>query len=138
MLKLTVLSPERRLLDSVAVSEVTLVGHEGQIQVLPGHAPMLGTLETGGFKYLNAAGEAGQGIISSGFFEVHDDAVVILAETLELMGEIDVDRAKRAQQTAERVLKESELDEHRFKKYQLKLQRSLIRQQLAAGVDLGR
>lgn len=129
MLKLTVLSPERRLLDGVSTSEVTLVGEEGQIQILPGHAPMLGTLETGAFRYLRGSEEAAHGLISSGFFEVRDDQVTLLAETLELEGEVDLDRARRAQQTAERVLSEAELDEHRFKKYQLKLQRSLVRQQ---------
>ena len=55
-----------------------------------------------------------------------------MAETIELRKEIDVERAKRAQKIAEDILRDAELDEHRFRKYQLKLQRSLIRQQVAA------
>jgi F-type H+-transporting ATPase subunit epsilon len=129
-LKLSILSPERRLLEDSLVDEVTLNGSEGQIQVLPGHAPMVGTLETGSFRYMNGGVEH-EGIISSGFFEVRDDLVSVLAETLELRGEIDLERAKKAQRDAEDALKGADLDEHAFKKYQLKLERSIIRQQLA-------
>ncbi len=131
MLKLTILSPERRLLEGAPVEEVTIFGSEGQVQILPGHAPMVGLLETGMFKYRSTGGSESAGVISSGFFEVKDDAVNVLAETLELRGEIDVDRAKRAQRDSESTLKEAELDEHSFRKYQLKLERAIIRQQAA-------
>ena len=130
MLKLTVLSPERRLLENVDADEVTVRGSEGQVQILAGHAPMVGTLETGVFSYQLKNEQVTNGIITHGFFEVHDDVMVIMAETLELSGEIDVDRAKRAQKNAEDTLREADLDEHKFKKYQLKLQRALIRQQV--------
>ena len=127
-LKLTVLSPERRLLDQVDVDSITLTGSEGQIQILPGHAPLIGTLETGIFSYKVPAEGEGVGVISSGFFEIKNDKINLMAETLELKGEIDVSRARLAQQKAEAMLKEAALDESQFKKYQLKLQRALIRQ----------
>jgi F-type H+-transporting ATPase subunit epsilon len=128
-LKLTILSPQRRLLESAPVDEVTLFGSEGQIQILPGHAPMIGTLDTGTFRYKESTGNESSGVISYGFFEVKDDEVTLLAETLELRGEIDLNRAKRAQSEAEEALKQADLDEHAFRKYQLKLERALIRQQ---------
>jgi len=131
-LKLTILSPERRLLEGASVQEVTLFGTEGQIQILEGHAPMIGTLETGPFFYRTQDGVQHAGVISTGFFEVVDDKVVVTAETLELQGEIDVERAKRAQKLAEDALKDANLDEHQFRKYQLKLQRSFIRQQIGS------
>lgn len=131
MLKLTVLAPERRLLEGVTVQEITLRGSEGEIQILPGHAPMVGTLETGVFNYKTGSGETCAGMISSGFFEVRDDRVTVIAETLELPGEIDVDRARKAQKLAEETLRQANLDEGEFKKYQLKLERALIRQQFA-------
>lgn len=130
-LRLTILSPERRLVEDGHAEEVTLQTSEGQVQILPGHAAMVGTLDTGFFTYQNASGEKTSGVISSGFFEVKDDRVSLMAETLELRSEIDVDRARRAQKIAEDALKDAELDEHKFKKYQLKLQRSMIRQQMA-------
>jgi F-type H+-transporting ATPase subunit epsilon len=129
--KLTILSPERRLLDRAEVDWVTLPGSEGQIQILPGHAAMIGTLQTGIFSYQETRGPESSGVISSGFFEVAGDDVTVTAETLELKGEIDVNRAKAAQAKAEAGLQAADLDEHRFKKYQLKLQRALIRQHFA-------
>ena len=83
-LKLSILSPEKRLAEEVPVEEVTLNGSEGQIQILPGHAAMVGTLETGEFHYKPVSGSKTGGVISSGFFEVRDDQVHVLAETLEL------------------------------------------------------
>ena len=134
-LSLSILSPERRLIENLKVGELTLTGSEGQIQILPGHAPMVGTLETGIFHYQAGAESSVTGLISSGFFHViskgDDTEVSLLAETLELKAEIDVERARRAQKTAEDALKDANLEEGKFKKYQLKLQRAMIRQQVA-------
>jgi F-type H+-transporting ATPase subunit epsilon len=131
-LLLSILSPERRLVQNVRVQEVTLPGSEGQIQVLPGHAAMIGTLETGIFTYQSEGAPTVSGVISSGFFEVREGVINVMAETLELKGEIDLNRAQKAQKLAEDTLKEADLDEHRFKKYQLKLQRSIVRQNIGS------
>jgi len=129
-LQLTLLSPERRLLEGVPVEQVTLTGSEGQVQILPGHVPFIGSIETGTFTYVNTQGDEVTGFISTGFFDVKDDKVNILAEVLELKNEIDLDRAKLAQKKAEEALKDATLEDSDFKKQQLKLQRALIRQQL--------
>lgn len=131
-LKLSILSPERRLVEGITVEEVTLPTSEGQIQVLPGHAALVGVLDVGIFYYLSSGKAKVYGTVSGGFFEVRGDEVRVMAETIELKGEIDLDRAKRSQQEAEKTLQEATLDEKHFKEYQLQLQRSLIRQQLAA------
>jgi F-type H+-transporting ATPase subunit epsilon len=131
-LKLSILSPERRLVQDISVDEITLPTSEGEIEILPTHAAMIGTLETGIFHYRTVGNEVASGVISSGFFEVKDDVIVVTAETIELKSEINVDRAKKAQQVAEDSLRSADLDEHSFRKYQLKLQRALIRQQLAS------
>ncbi|MCM2323132.1 MAG: ATP synthase F1 subunit epsilon [Oligoflexia bacterium] len=130
-LKLTILSPERKLLEECPVQEVLLPTSEGQIQILPGHAAIVGTIETGVFGYRDAAGHVSTGVVTTGFFEVSGERVTVTAETLELKGEIDVERAKRAQKAAEEALRSADLDSAKFRKYQLKLQRSLIRQQIA-------
>lgn len=130
--KLSVFSPERRLIEAAVITDVTLPAHRGQIQILAGHAATMGILTTGVFSYHLANGTEHTGVISTGFFEVKDDHVIVLAETLELQAEIDVNRARTAQQKAESALQSPELDEASFRKYELKLQRSLIRQQLAS------
>lgn len=127
---LTMITPERKLIDRETVELVTLFGSEGQIQILPGHVPMIGTLEAGTFLIRYQDGREEAGVISSGFFEVKGDEVKVAAETLELKKEIDVGRARAAQQKAEAALQAADLDEHRFKKYQLKLQRSVARQHI--------
>ena len=131
-LKLNILSPERKLLNEAVAEVVTLPGSEGQVQILPGHAAMVGTLHTGTFRYRAPGGAEESGAISTGFFEVKDDVVNVLAETIELRSEIDVARAKSAQSKAEAALKDSDMDEDKFRKHQLKLQRALVRQQAAA------
>ena len=133
-LRLSILSPERRLVEDIPVDEVTLPTSEGQIQILPGHAAMIGVIETGSFNYLSLGKPPVFGVLSSGFFEVKGSHIYVMAETMELQSEIDIDRAKRAQQAAEETLQEATLDEHHFKKYQLKLQRAMIRQQVAAHI----
>jgi len=132
MLKLTILTPERRLIEKASALEVTLQGSEGQIQILPGYAPMIGTLESGFFQAVLADGSKHKGFISSGFFSVANDIVTVTADTLELAGEINLERARQAQKRAEEALNSAALEPDKFRKYELKLQRALIRQQVSA------
>jgi len=130
MLLLNVYSPEKKTLEGRQVVSVTLPGSEGQIQILPGHAAMIGALETGEMSYQLEDASVAVAAISTGFFEVLDDQVNLTVETIEMSGEVDVERAKRAQVAAEKMLAEAALDEHQFRKYELKLQRALLRQQV--------
>lgn len=129
---LNILSPEKRIASAVEVSSVTLPGSEGQIQILPEHADMIGTIETGPFAYRPTSGAAVSGVLTSGFFEVRNGTITVAAETCELVDEIDVSRAKAAQSKAEGALQDPQLDPALFHKYERKLQRALIRQQAAA------
>jgi len=130
-MQLSILSPEKRIATAVEVTSVTLPGSEGQIQVLPEHADMIGTIETGTFAFTPVSGAAVFGVMSSGFFEVRAGAITVAAETCELSTEIDTARAKTAQNKAEGALKDPELDPKLFRKYELKLQRAIVRQQVA-------
>jgi len=131
-LTLTLLSPERKLFDARPVANVSIPSGEGEIEVLPEHAHMVGTLETGVFSFRNPDGSEELAAVSSGFFEVKNDLVIVMAEALELREEIDVERAKKAQAAAELKLNET-LEPDHFGEYQVKLERSLIRQKVAKG-----
>lgn len=135
MLTLEIVTPTKRVLGSTVVSQVTLTGGLGEMTILPGHARMLSTLDTGVLKYETEAGVAQVAALSSGFVEVYNDKVVVLAETLEMARDIDVERARRAQKNAESRLAEKDLEPDQFRKQQLKLQRALIRQQIT-GMNL--
>jgi len=136
MLNLTILSPEKKVADKIQVKSVTLPGSEGQIQVFQEHTHMVGTLETGPFAYEPANGNSVVGVISHGFFEVKADEISVMAETCELASEIDANRARTAQKKAEGALLDPQLDPKNFRKYELKLQRALIRQQIAGSTSI--
>lgn len=75
---------------------------EGELGVLPGHAPLLGELAPGGVVTIRV--ESGEDVIATahgGFLSVTERGVSILAETAELATEIDVERAREALRRAE-------------------------------------
>jgi F-type H+-transporting ATPase subunit epsilon len=127
---LSIFAPERRLTQDEPVSSLVLTTSRGEVEILPGHADMIARLETGRFLYQVAGKSPVTGVISSGFVSIEDGKVKVIAETLELPHEIDRSRARAAQEKAEKMLTDASLDEHSFKKYQLKLQRAMIRQSL--------
>ena len=126
---LSILAPERKLLQDEVVESLIITTAQGEIEVLPGHADMISALDTGRFVY-RKGGKNVVGVISTGFLNVENGSVKVIAETIELAGEIDKNRAKQAQANAEKRLQEAGLDEHAFRKYQLKLQRAIIRQSI--------
>lgn len=127
---LSILAPERKLLQDEPAESLIITTAEGEIEVLPGHADMISALETGRFVLKKANGQKSVGVISSGFLNVEGGAVKVIAETIELAGEINKDRARQAQANAEKRLQDAGLDPAAFRKYQLKLQRAIIRQSI--------
>jgi F-type H+-transporting ATPase subunit epsilon len=70
---------------------------EGELGVLPGHAPLLGQLADGGIvRVQEDGGDELTFAVHGGFLSVTDEGVSILAELAERSEEIDVDRAQRA------------------------------------------
>ncbi|MBI3556382.1 MAG: ATP synthase F1 subunit epsilon [Deltaproteobacteria bacterium] len=131
MLTLSIVTPERRVVGPIPVESVPVPGAQGAMPVLPGHARLLSTVDTGILIFEREGGRKEIAAISSGFVEVHNDRVIILAETLELSQEIDVDRARRAAVKAQERLHAKEDFDANMAKWQRKLQRALIRQQAA-------
>src|SRR3954454_1112966 len=75
---------------------------EGELGVLPGHAPLLGELAPGGVVTIrNASGDDLVVAAHGGFLSVTERGVSILAETAEISGDIDVERAREALRRAE-------------------------------------
>lgn len=75
---------------------------EGELGVLPGHAPLLGELAPGGVVTIRT--ESGDDLVVAahgGFLSVTEHGVSILAETAEISHEIDVERAREALRRAE-------------------------------------
>lgn len=75
---------------------------EGELGVLPGHAPLLGELVAGGVVRINTTdGDRITVAVHGGFLSVTGEKVSVLAETAELADEIDVERAREALRRAE-------------------------------------
>jgi F-type H+-transporting ATPase subunit epsilon len=75
---------------------------EGELGVLPGHAPLLGELAPGGVVTIRTDGGDDLTVAAhGGFLSVTDQGVSILAETAEISSEIDVERAREALRRAE-------------------------------------
>lgn len=129
-LQLEVVTPERRVL-SEPVNSVTVPGRNGEMQLLPGHAALISELKTGVLSYTED-GTTFQLHVSGGFVEVSDDQVSVLAEIAERPEEIDAARARLAREHTEKELSAWSGSEEDFEKTRAKLERSMVRLQLAS------
>ena len=127
---LEVVTPERRVLNE-AVDMVTVPGLGGELGILPGHTPLISQLQTGVLSYTQA-GKSFQLHVSGGFVEVRDDLVSVLASVAERPEEIDAARAKLSRDKWEKQLNAWSGSEEDFEVAKTKLDRSLVRLQLAA------
>ncbi|GAA2422765.1 F0F1 ATP synthase subunit epsilon [Actinomadura vinacea] len=100
-LRVGLVSPEREIWSGEAKMVVAQTV-EGQLGILPGHAPVLGVLLDGSVVKIEPAddGEWVTAMVGSGFFSIAGDEVSILAEQAELGTEVDVADANRALQDA--------------------------------------
>ena len=87
------------------VDVVVAPGIEGQLGILPHHAPLMTTLQPGELRVMKEAEEFSLAI-SGGFLEVRPERVIILADACERAEEIDVSRAEAAKRRAEERLKQ--------------------------------
>lgn len=101
-IKLDIVTPER-IVYSQDVDFIVAPGSEGQLGVLPGHAALITSLDIGILK-VKANEKEEELAIGGGFFEVKDNKAVVLAETAERAGDIDVNRAMQAKERAEQRL----------------------------------
>ena len=99
-LHVELVSVEREIWSGEA-TQVTARTTEGDIGVLPGHAPLLGQLADGGIITIyQSGGEPVLAAVHGGFLSVTEQGVTILAEVAELAADIDTARAKAALERA--------------------------------------
>jgi F-type H+-transporting ATPase subunit epsilon len=110
-LTLDIVTPERRVL-SVTCDEVRAPGVQGGFGIRLNHEPFMTALEPGRLTYVEG-GREHHYAVGGGFLQVADNRVIVLADTAEAAGDIDVERARRAfQEAQERLMKMTEQDEH--------------------------
>jgi F-type H+-transporting ATPase subunit epsilon len=127
-INLEVVTPERLVLRE-AVDEVIVPGLNGELGILPNHTPLISQLKTGILTYRQGA-ERKQLHVSGGFVEILPESVSVLSDVAEKPEEIDLERARRAREVAEKKLA-SKGDDPDFQSAEEKLERALTRLQLA-------
>ena len=105
-LQVELVSPERILFSGEADMVIARTVGGGDIAFLTGHSPFVGALEIATVTVRSAAGDE-LVAVHGGFVEVSNDTVTILSDVAELSSQIDVDRAQRAKDDAERRLQDS-------------------------------
>lgn len=105
-MKFQIITPER-VVFSEEVEQVTTMTRDGEITVLPHHVALVSILQPGELKY-KKNGQEFSLAVSGGFLEVlPDNSLVILADTAEPAEEIDLERAEKAREKAEKLMSES-------------------------------
>ena len=102
MLKLEIVTPERRVLDT-EVEMVTIPTATGEAGILSNHAPLLSELKAGVLSY-SIRGNTDKLAIASGFVEVSGNKVSVLTDEAEAPDEIDVAAARAERDAAEKEL----------------------------------
>jgi F-type H+-transporting ATPase subunit epsilon len=127
MFSLTLVTPQKKIVEGAPLKEVFVPAFRGELEILPGHAPLITTLSEGVLKYkLEGATELKAVAVSWGYCEVTAEGQVnILAETAEAPEEIDLPRAEEARREALDKLSRVSYDE--FEKTQRKFMRSEAR-----------
>ena len=122
---LEIITPEK-IIYKDSVDSITIPGTKGMFQVLKGHAPLMSTIEIGVITlkkndantYFTTAG---------GTIEVLNNNVLILADSVEVTEDIDIDRAERSKTRAEEKLARRKEDEIDVVRAELALKRAINR-----------
>ena len=132
-LKLEIVTQERRVYSAEDVEMVIAPGSEGEMGILPRHAPLITSLEEGVMRVKRAGGGEEVLAIHGGFMEVLPDHVTVLADAAERADEIDLARAEEARQRAEELMKQRREDKVDYVHAEVMLRRSLVRLKAAEG-----
>ncbi|EFM09085.1 ATP synthase F1, epsilon subunit [Paenibacillus curdlanolyticus YK9] len=123
-LLLEIVTPERKVY-AQEVNMVSVKGADGELGILPNHIPLVTPLRIAPV-VIKKDGATETLAVSGGFIEIRKDKVVILAESAELAGDIDLARAEASKERAEQRLS-AKRDEVDYRRAELALQRALNR-----------
>lgn len=132
-IKLEVVTPKGAVVNE-DVDIVSAPGFAGEFGVLANHAPFLSTIKIGTLRYKKDGSEE-ELMISGGFCEVSDNKITFLVESAERGHEIDVDRALKAKERAEKRLLSAIEHQEKINRVRAEaaMQRALARLKVAQG-----
>lgn len=107
---LEIITPEKKVYSS-EVSEVVLPTLDGEVDILPGHQPLLTMLEPGEIEAVGAQGREYLAV-DKGFARVLGDTISVLTEAAIDIKSIDIDQVEQARQRAEQALLKAREEGH--------------------------
>lgn len=108
-LHISVVSAEKSLYDGTA-KLVVAPGVNGELGILPQHAPLLTSLKPGVLKVVRLDDEEDFMYVAGGIIEVQPDSVTVLADVAERGEDIDEQRAEKARKEAEERIRSADTD----------------------------
>ncbi len=129
-LLLEIVTPER-LVYRDDVEFVACPTSDGEIGILPHHAPLLSSLGYGELRIRKSGEEEEYFAIAGGFVQVLPDRVVVMAETADLASEIDLEVAEAARREAERALEAGFVEPADLARARADLRKALLRIRVA-------
>lgn len=131
MIKLEIVTPEKKVLDE-SVDAVTIPTANGEVGILPNHAPLISTIKPGILTY-TIKGTTEKMVVSGGFVEVGTSKISVLADVAETAAEINVETAKVEKEAAEKMLGSWSGTDIEFETEREKLEKAQARLQLVSG-----
>ncbi len=111
MFILNFVTPDKKVVAGQELLEITVPGFAGELNILPGHAPLMTTLDAGILRYKLKSGETKKFAISWGYCQVSVEGVNVLTETAVAADEIEVKVVAQHLQTQETKLATESMDQ---------------------------
>jgi F-type H+-transporting ATPase subunit epsilon len=102
-LLLSIITPERVLIENKEADFIVLPAYEGEMGILPGHISFIVELKEGILRYKDMQKEETFAVMG-GFTEIYKNKVLVFAEAGELAKEINEERARQSYQKAKDAL----------------------------------
>lgn len=128
-LQLKIATPEKLIYEAV-VDHVTFPSVDGELTILPGHAPLITRIASGDI----VAGEKNEKVpfvVVGGFAEINGESVIILADYAENVADITDEHIEHARNRAEELKRMKEDEDINFEHFESELERSLTRVKIA-------
>lgn len=125
-ISLAVVTPSRVLFEGI-VSDVKIPALDGYMGFLPEHAPLVSPLGVGVIHCTAADNKRLYFSVSGGYFEIHENRMVVLADVAEEGLDIDLERAEKARKRALNRLNDSEAGKWDTERASVALARALTR-----------
>lgn len=103
-MQLDIITPTKSVLSEV-IDQVTLQTDSGEITILPNHVPLLTKVKPGELT-IKKGGKQNFFAVTGGFLEMKNNKITILADYAVRAEDIEVAKAKEAQERAEKTMKE--------------------------------